>query len=187
VLTHLAECDECGALFGAVIDSEPVRPDAAPPAPFLVRRAYRTYRDGVPVSRWRLRPLALAGLGTAAMILLAVLLPSVRDMSNPDRTATDVRGTSLQPLAPIGRVEPPLAFRWSSPVRASRYTVEIRDESRTLVLLLSSKDERVNLPREDLRRLVPGRAYSWEVIAFDAANTELIRGPARTFVVSTGR
>jgi hypothetical protein len=186
ILSHLAECDDCGALYGDVIDAEPVRPGTAPAFPDLVPRGYRAYRVGRrPFGlHWR-SPRVLVACGAAAVILLAVIVPALRESTTPADPAGDaIRGTSLQPLAPIGRIDPPVQFRWVSPVEAARYTVEIRDERRALLFVLSTETESVDLPRDELARLTPGRTYSWEVIALGPGGEEIMRAPARSFVVS---
>lgn len=186
ILGHLAECDECGTLYGDVIDTEPVRPGTAPDFPELVPRGYRAYRAGHHHFgfRWP-SPRVLAACGAAAAILLAVIVPAIREPATPaDPVDGAIRGTSLQPLAPIGTVDPPVRFRWASPVEAARYAVEIRDERRELLLVLSTETESVDLPRDELARLTRGRTYSWEVVAIDPGGDTIMRAPPRSFVVS---
>lgn len=188
ILSHLAACDECGALYGAVIDAEPVGRDTAPSFPELRPRGYRAHRTGNRRVgfRWPSPPV-LAACAAAAVILIAFIVPAVRESARPvDPVDSAVRGTSLQPLAPIGTVAPPVRFRWASPVEAARYAVEIRDERRELLFVLSTGTESIDLPPDQLARLTPGHTYFWEVAAIGPGDEEIMRGPARLFVVSIG-
>jgi hypothetical protein len=187
ILAHLAECDECGALYGEVIDAEPVQPDADD-VRVAAPRGYRAYRRprrilGVDWSR----PRVLAACGVAAVVVLAAIVPAILDpsgRSEPD--GGGIRGTSLQPLAPIGTIVAPVQFRWVSPVNAARYVVEVREEGGEQILFaIASATESVDLSQEQLDRLTPGRAYSWIVIAADQAGGEIMRAPPRSFVVSS--
>jgi hypothetical protein len=185
ILGHLAECDECGALYGEVIDTEQVEAGSAAAFPEVVPRGYRAYRG--PGGAWR-SPQVLAGLAAAAAILIALIVPALRHSADPDAPVDrGIRGTSLQPLAPIGAVPMPVVFRWTSPVLAARYAVEIRDEGGLEPLFtLSTTSETVALPRDSTGRLKPGRTYTWEVVAFGPGGEEIMRAPARAFVVSDG-
>jgi hypothetical protein len=184
VLAHLAECDECGTAYGEIIDADPLPPDAA-----AVRdaapRGYRTYRrPGVFGLDWS-SPRVLAACGAAAAAVLALVVPSLRETTTHSDARAEIRGTSLQPLAPIGTVALPVEFRWASPVIADRYRVEIRDErSGELLVRIESDAASVPLAPEQLSRLRRGLPYSWVVIAVDPDGVEIMRAPPRSFVVS---
>jgi len=184
VLAHLAECDECGTVYGEIIDADPLRPDAA-----AVRdaapRGYRAYRrPGVLGLDWS-SPRALAAYGAAAVVVLALLVPALRESTTRSDPGEDIRGTSLQPLAPIGTVAPPVEFRWASPVNAARYRVEVRDESSGEIFVrVESDTATVSLTPEHSSRLTRGRPYSWVVIAVGPGGEEIMRAPPRSFVVS---
>jgi hypothetical protein len=185
ILAHLAECDECGALYGEVIDADPVQPDAAA-VRVAAPRGYRVFRRsrrmfGVDWST----PRVLAVCGAAAVVVLAAIVPTLLRPSGPEPDGGGIRGTSLQPLAPIGAVTQPVQFRWTSPVNAARYVVEVREDGGEQILFsLTSEAESVDLPQEQLGRLTPGRAYSWVVVAADQAGAEIMRAPPRSFVVA---
>jgi hypothetical protein len=185
IVAHLAECDECGALYGEVIDADPAPLDAAA-ARDASPRGYSAYRRPRRIFGVDWRVLAVSG--AAAVLLLVAIVPALLGPSGrfePD--GGGIRGTSLQPLAPIGTVAPPVQFRWASPVNAARYVVEVREEGVEQILFTVTSDtESVALPREQLGRLTPGRAYSWVVVAVDRTGTEIMRAAPREFVVSTG-
>jgi hypothetical protein len=188
VVGHLAECDECGALYGGVADAEVAAAGRALPARRdLVARGYRAYRSRRrPSGFLRSRPW-IAAWATAAVVLIAVAIPILR-RSRPAVIPDEggIRGTSLQPLAPIGTVEPPVEFRWRSPVRAARYVIEVRDEGRRRLFSLSSEAETVTLSAERLAALAPGETYWWEVVALGPDGEEIMRAPPRAFAVSGG-
>jgi hypothetical protein len=184
VLAHLAECDECGAVYGEIIDADPLQPDAA-----AVReaapRGYRAYRrPGVFALDWS-SPRVLAACGAAAVVALALVAPTLRETTTRSDSGDEIRGTTLQPLTPIGTVAPPVEFRWASPVSAGRYRVEVRDESSGEIFVrVESDTTSVSLAPEHLSRLIRGRPYSWVAIAVGPAGEEIMRGPPRSFVVS---
>jgi hypothetical protein len=184
IVGHLAVCDDCGARYGRIVDAQPV---AASPAPEtkrdLAASAFRVYPRPRRGLRTLLSPLALAGVAAAAVLLIAIGVATLRPTSDPG----GIRGTSLQPLSPIGQARPPVEFRWESPVRASRYRLEVTDaEGRSLFVLFSER-ESLPLPRERLEELEPGREYSWEVVALGPSGEEIMKAPRRSFSVSETR
>jgi hypothetical protein len=181
VLTHLAECDACGALYGEVIEGLPVSP-RWPEDRGLVARAYEAGRT-TQTGRRRWSMPALAGLAAAAALLVSLALPVISGrLSAPPAGEDDIRGSSLLPLAPVGTVELPVVFRWSSPIAASRYIVELREDDRVLFRLTSERSG-LELPEGSAARLVPGRTYSWTVVAVSAAGEEMLRAVPSTFVM----
>jgi hypothetical protein len=182
IVGHLAECDECGALYSAVIDAEPISaPSRSEAQADLAARAYRVYRG----PRRAIRSLWSAPtLAAAAVLLIGLGVVALREPKPDD--SSGVRGTSLQPIAPIGRVEPPLEFRWASPVSAARYRVEVRDAERRMLFELTSPVESVALPPARQSELAPGEEYTWEVVALSPGGEEIMRAPASSFSISKG-
>jgi hypothetical protein len=78
-------------------------------------------------------------------------------------------------------------FRWESPVRASRYRLEVVDAGGRSLFVLFSDRESLPLPRERLEELEPGREYQWEVVALGPKGEEIMRAPRRSFFVSGSR
>jgi hypothetical protein len=182
VVTHLAVCDQCGALYGEVMDGSPTAIGTSVASPNLAVRGYRSFRAAR--RRFTMRWTgALAGAAAAAG-LVALVLPSPSAPPPPD--GETIRGASLVALAPIGRVDPPVRFRWASPVAASRFVVEVRDGRQRLQLVLTAAREAVDLPAESLRQLVPAEDYSWVVIARDAEGQEIMRSRPQIFSVAAG-
>jgi hypothetical protein len=180
IVSHLAVCDECGALYGERIDAQPVAADSRPDLAALGYGAYRRPRRLLP-SPWSVPTLAAAA--TAAVLLIGLAIVALRAPEPPD-DASGIRGTSLQPLSPIGRVDPPVVFRWESPVRASSYRVEVRDSERRMPVALYYDAESVGLPPPRPLELTPGEEYTWEVVALGPDGEEIMRSPARGFSVS---
>jgi hypothetical protein len=186
VVSHLAECDACGALFGEVIDAQPLAADPArTPASGLRERAYGTYRPSSTAAGRRWLVPALAG-AAAAVLVLAIGLPMLREPPAPAvGDEGTVRGTSLQPLSPIGSAAPPVEFRWASPVAAARFVVDVRDADERQVFQLTSDRESARLPPERLALLTPGRPYTWVVVAYASSGEEIMRAPPRSFVLAS--
>lgn len=184
IVSHLADCDACGARYAELIDQRPPHPADLAPAPRdLVRRAYRLYRRSRPPAAWWPRRWVLAG-AAAAILAVAVAVPALRGPAAPVVDDGRIRGSALQALSPIGVVQPPIRFRWASPIAAARYTVEVRDAAGALLVTLSSDAEIVVLPADRQAELTPGQPYTWQVVATTAAGEEIMRSPPRSFVVS---
>jgi hypothetical protein len=179
---HLGECDVCGALYGEVIDNRPLSTSpAAQGDAEITARGHRVFGRGGP--RRMPRPARLGLWAAAAAVALAALVPLLR--APAAEGPTGIRGTSLLPTSPLGEVEPPVRFRWESPVRAARYVVEVRDVEQRPLFSLASQGEEVALPSERLAGMTPGRTYWWSVVAHDVAGDEIMRGPARSFSLSS--
>jgi hypothetical protein len=185
VVSHLADCDECGARYAELLDQLPVAAGDLEPAPRdLVARAYRLYPPARSGIRWWSHPWRVAA-GAAAAVILAVAVPALRDHATPIVVDDGgIRGNALQAIGPIGTVRPPVSFRWVSPVMAVRYSVEVRGPGDTLLFTLSSETESVDLPSGRLVELAVGQRYTWQVVAMTAAGEEIMRSPPQPFVVS---
>lgn len=191
IVAHLAVCDACGALYGEVLDQEPVEPTpaTAPLAAALRERGYRSYRRNAPGwwSAWWRRPATLAGAAAAAVAVALVLaLPLLRESSRPAPALdqTGVRGSGVQALEPIGEAARPLRFRWSSALDAPRFELEIRDADGRVVAAVTSDREQAELAADDEARLVPGARYTWRVTALDADGEVMAVTEPRSFVVA---
>jgi hypothetical protein len=182
IVGHLAVCDECGALYGGLIDGwELDNPKPATESrPELAARGYRAYRprgSGV----LSLPPLLWGAAAAALLVALGVLTLRAPGLGDDPGA---IRGASLQPLSPIGRVDPPFDFRWESPVRAFRYRIEIVDAERRSRIVLYSEVESIALSPDRLEELEPGMEYAWFVVALDESGEEIMRAPLRLFSVS---
>jgi hypothetical protein len=188
IVGHLAECDPCGSSYGDLLDaSEVEKHELVTPSPDLLGRASRAYqRQSRPVLRfWTSQGLPAAA--AAAMVAVMAGAALLRTPAIPADADWTIRSGSLQMLAPIGAVEPPVRFRWTSPVMAARYRIEVRDEEGRLLFLLFSSVEWADLPADRAHQLVRGHRYIWEVVALGERGDLITRGPSRAFVVSRGR
>jgi hypothetical protein len=126
------------------------------------------------------RPVALAASLAAVAAAGALTFGPWRPW---DRGDTEIRGSQLQPLAPVGFVSPPIEFRWASPIVAARFKVEVADELGRVLGVLDAERDRATDPSLS-GRLVPGVTYRWTVTALDAGGAPLMRSPPREFVLS---
>jgi hypothetical protein len=179
VLAHLAECDDCGARYGEVMDSQPAETirfegDLRPAGMRAGQRTAAPVRFLSGGGPW------LIGLAAAAAIVLAVgLWPRG---SAPIEVDSTIRGGGLQPIAPIAQAASPIVFRWSSALSASRFRIEIRNATGETVASFESTATEAALPADV--RLVVGASYRWRVTALDAQGVALTVSPDREFVVS---
>jgi hypothetical protein len=179
IVRHLAECDDCGALYGVVMRDASIRDGDA--ASSILERGYRAFRQPPrrPAPFLRGRAVAILAAAAALILVAVVVAPRVRPGTDPGT----IRATTLQPLAPIGEVTSPREFRWASPLAAARYRVDVRDADRRLLFTLTSEKETIDIPAERRAELTAGRTYFWEVTAFSSDNEEIVRGPLRSFTV----
>jgi hypothetical protein len=188
VVGHLAECDECGRLYADVIDAQPVDAADAPALePAVVARAYRAVSSGAATSRaWSAR--SLAAYAAAAAVVLAVSIPAwriaIERWGGDDGT---IRGTSLLALEPSGTAGRPIRFRWASPIDAPSYRIEVRDAQQGLVLTLPTMVLELTLTPDQAGTLLPGRVYTWQVVAATVEGDEIMRSQTLTFSVPAPR
>jgi hypothetical protein len=184
VVAHLADCDQCGAQVAALLDREVVAgaPQSAPAD--LVRRAYRVHGSVVGIPWWSPGRFGLAAALAAAVLVAGSALVWTPQDGRGFADQDAVRGTTLQAIGPAGLVRPPVTFRWVSPVAAGRYDLEVRDTALDLVMSRSTSAESLELDPAGWGRFVPGRTYTWEVIARSADGAEITRSAARSFVVA---
>lgn len=176
VLGHLAACEACRGQLAAVARLAPQRgPQHFDPAAF-VARGRAVYR-GRP-ALWRL-PALWIGLPAAAALVVALLVPRPTPSTAP---SIEVRGSDVQTIAPAGEVAVVREFRWSSPFRASRYHVIVRDSAGEAVLTDETAAERYVVPPEKAASLRAGR-YSWTVEAKDAAGRVIAGSRPRSFTL----
>lgn len=189
VVGHLAVCDECGALFGEVLDERPLEIVATHAAPAEIRAAgYAAYRTSASttgrVIPWR-TPWATA-LGLAATIALAVLIsPMLRPETPlvPPREPT-VRGLTIRTISPAGTVATPFSFQWSTAADAAAYEILVRDARGALVWSARITTTPADALRDLQERLIPGQEYSWQVTAFDTRGIRITQSAPQAFVVA---
>jgi hypothetical protein len=126
------------------------------------------------MARWVLPLAAVAVLGVAI-----TLVDRRGGVSVPPDTAT-VRGTEIQPTAPIGAVEIIREFSWQSPIRAERYRVIVR-RGPTLVwqaetAALSVAPPAAGIIQRDVQ-------YEWQVEAIDREGNVRMTSPPQPFTV----
>ena len=187
IVGHLAVCDTCGALYAELVRTRPAEHPAArlDPAEF-VERGYRAYAPSR-ASAWTLRGWRAWSAVAAALVLViggAILAPTLQQRPPLTSGGSEVRGASIQIVSPAGIVTPPVTFRWSSPVRATTYSLEVRDETQAIVYSTKVREEEVTLPSDLRNGLRPGGRYSWVVVALDGASEEIMRSAPQAFVVS---
>jgi hypothetical protein len=115
----------------------------------------------------------------AALAFGLTLIDRRGGTSVPPETAT-VRGTELQPAAPIGAVEILREFSWQSPIRAERYRVIVRRGSTVVWQTETAGLSAAPPPSGVIQRDVQ---YEWLVEAIDREGNVRMTSPPQPFVV----
>lgn len=187
VTGHLARCSDCRETYAALVR---LRPAAGPPFRFepaqFVERGYAAFAPAAAPGAgvWRWRPaFAVAGLAAAALLVVAIALPRLRPALLPgDAAIPEVRGTDVQLLSPVGRVDEVSEFRWTSPARAASFRLEVFDgDARVYSAVVGATRADVDPTLRD--RLRPGGRYGWQVYALDERGEVLLSSPRRTFIL----
>jgi hypothetical protein len=182
IVSHLAACDECAATYAELFRTREAGESASrfSPADFAAR-GYGTVAASRPGRVLAFRPRVLLPLAAAAAVVFMLFLPGLQPGSDRVVDTDAVRGGRLQGLAPAGPASDPIEFRWASPVAASRYVVEVRDDSGTVVLQRETRDDRLRLDPASAEPLRPGASYSWTVRALDSDGEAVGVSSPRTF------
>jgi hypothetical protein len=187
ILSHLASCEPCRREYAELVRLPAPAATEAPshldPRDFVARG--RAVYDAANARGFSWRPVWIA-LPAAAAAALAVVLLRIpgRPLPTalPSASPIEIRGSQLQPLAPLGDVASVNEFRWSSPFAAPRYRVSVKDAAGTTVFSGESVGERLALPAEAAQRLAAGR-HTWTVEALDASGRVMSASPARSFTL----
>jgi hypothetical protein len=128
--------------------------------------------------RWFLPLAAVLVLGVAATVVWrAGAFP-------PAGSGVDtIRGTAIQPLAPIGHVETINEFLWQSPIRADRYRVRVTRGS-DHVWSGETNALRIEAPAGVLDANIE---YRWTVEALDREGDIRMTSPSQSFTWSRRR
>lgn len=179
VFGHLSSCEACRREL-----AELARADVPAPSEERVREAVPIGLRALPATPPAHRPAfgrpawVLSGLAAAVVLgaaLLVLRAPSPPPSPGPSAA---VRGDEIQPLAPVGDVSGPVAFRWSSPVRAARFRLAVRDRAGAVVYTAETTEERHEPVLGALRH---GGPCTWQVEALDATGAVLARSPGQPF------
>jgi hypothetical protein len=122
-------------------------------------------------------------LPLAAALVLAVLGPYIYQRFTPatDRPAEPetVRGTELQPVAPVGAVSELREFRWQSPITTPTYALRVYRGNTEIWSATSS----TTTFSSALPSLLPDVEYTWQVDAIDREGVVRMQSPRQAFVV----
>jgi hypothetical protein len=182
IVEHLAECDDCGAMYAELIRTRPATEGPiALDARDFVAAGVAAGAPSVPRRSWWRAPavwIAIPATAAAALVLMTVISrPSIPPLSEPTSTT---RGSALVPLSPAGPVAGRLEFRWTSPFAASRYRIVVRDASGVVVLSHETTEERLVTDDATMRGL-PRGAYTWSVEALDATRRTIDTSRPQSF------
>ena len=129
-----------------------------------------TVTGSKPVTRWML-PLAAA-------VALVMLGPWLYRSTMREPVIDTIRGTELQPIAPVGAVPAVDRFEWQSPVTAAKYRVTVTRAGQPVWSTESASTRAAPL---FLPALEPGVDYEWRVEAIDAEGSVRMSSPTTRF------
>jgi hypothetical protein len=116
----------------------------------------------------------------AAGVLIAIVWPrAVPDQPLVVPTST-IRGSHIQPLAPVGPVARVTEFRWATPVAAARYRVVV-SRNRQPVWTGETKTPELRVSDLPIER---GVDYQWQVDALDANGEVILSSSPQTFALT---
>ncbi len=127
------------------------------------------------VQRWALPLAAALALAVLSPFVYRSLAPSPAPLARPDT----VRGTDLQPVAPVGDVRELREFTWQSPIAATRYRVRVY---RGAVEIWSATSDTTRVSSTP-PRLEPGVEYAWQVEALDREGAVRLQSPRQPFTL----
>ena len=116
-------------------------------------------------------------LPLAALLVVGVALTLVNRNRMPITPIDTVRGTEIQPLAPIGSIDRSPEFSWQSPARFERYRIKVF-RSGTLVWQAETTDTRIVPPRDALGGTVE---FRWMVEGIDREGNVRMTSPPQSF------
>jgi len=182
VVGHLASCDECGRLYGEMLEAAPVAvaPEHVRLAAELAPAGHRAF--DARRSFWLSPRFAAAA---AAAVLLGVLaVPPIVRWASTDDSGVATRGTSLQVLSPVGAISVPPEFRWTSPYAAPRYRVELLDAADRAIGSATVTREQASWSELSRTPPSPGATYRWRVTALDANGAPIASSNTGSFTVT---
>lgn len=124
------------------------------------------------------RSLVRWALPLAAALAIAILGPVLYRSVPTEPTVETIRGSELQPVAPVGPVVDMTAFEWQTPIRAAKYRVTVFRGSQ-VVWVGEAVDTRVAPP--DTVSFERGVGYEWQVDAVDAEGSVRLSSPRTGF------
>jgi hypothetical protein len=170
---HLAHCLTCQAelaLMQAIT--------AAEPAATRRRARFRLSSSLFPMAAAAAVVLTLVAAGS--FYLLPQRAPKLPGSVTIDSDVT--RSPALAVRSPIGdQQEAPRRFEWRAVDRAVRYTVRLLEVDRREVWATSTPATAADVPSGVQAVLVPGRAFVWEVTAYDTAGRVLSESGQQSF------
>ena len=118
------------------------------------------------------------GWSLAAASLLVVVTAGIylRSGAEPERLGGPLiyRSQTLSAVAPAGEIrEAPASFQWQPAPAASKYRVNLMEVDRTPVWSSESTGNSISIPAAEREKMTPGRAFLWEVSAFDATGARI--------------
>jgi hypothetical protein len=157
---HVQSCSRCQLVLLNLDDPQPAIDRVTPPVHVTAAR----------------RPAWLLPL--AAAIALGVLTPLVYRSLTPAPPPPDtVRGTDVQPIAPVGPVADVREFSWQSPIEAAQYRVRVFRGSAE-IWTATSPTTRLSQSMPLLER---GVEYTWQVDAIDREGAVRLQSPRQAF------
>ena len=91
-------------------------------------------------------------------------------------------------ISPVGELDrAPSQLRWGPVAGAARYHVRLLEVDGTEIWSADSSEATADLPATLSPKLIPGRAFQWDVAALDAAGRKIAAANLQTFHIPATR
>lgn len=129
--------------------------------------------------RWRTLSLVAASLLVAVTAGLYL-----RSGAGLDRSGEPViyRSQKLSAVAPVGEIsEAPADFQWRATPGAAKYRVRLMEVDRTVIWSAEIAGASVSIPPAVHEQMTPGRAFEWDVTAWNGAGEKIAESNLQNF------
>jgi hypothetical protein len=139
-------------------------------------------------SRMHWRTLSLVAASLLVVVAAGVYL---RSGAVPDQRGEPViyRSQNLSAVAPTGEISAvPANIQWQSAPGAAKYQVRLMEVDRTAIWSAETGNTSISIPPAVRERMTPGRAFLWDVTAWNAAGERIAAANLQNFhILATTR
>jgi len=195
---HLATCAHCRTELAMFQDFEAAAPTPAEAADLAwvnaelsSRRTAATPSLADRLRAWFTLPrLSLAAAALLMIVAAGIYLPNRNGVPFPAQQENPVwRSGTLTAIAPLGDIDhTPRELLWEAVPGAESYSVRILEVHGTELWSATVNATSAEIPNSTAGKMIPGRAFQWEVMARDSAGRQIAGTSLQSFhIVVTSR